>query len=147
MNERERAAASNSDLAGRPGGEAGPGGQEQIGRSNDRRTRAPGQMGEAGATARGSDDAGAAARDRQPMDPTRKLLKVFGVKVTDYEARTDALLEGFDARATGDAAIAVVREVVELTADLDRWLREIQSHVLERQERVLSRLFEIRSKE
>ena len=27
-----------------------------------------------------------------PMDPTRKLLKVFGVKVTDYEAKSDALL-------------------------------------------------------
>ena len=27
-----------------------------------------------------------------PMDPTRKLLKVFGVKVTDYEAKTDDLL-------------------------------------------------------
>ncbi|MDP9265176.1 MAG: hypothetical protein M3O91_03510 [Chloroflexota bacterium] len=81
------------------------------------------------------------------MDPTRKLLKVFGVKVTDYEAKTDALLEGFDARAPGDAATNVVREVVELTADLDRWLREIQSHVLQRQEQVLSRLFEEKSRE
>ena len=30
--------------------------------------------------------------DRGPMDPTRKLLKVFGVKVTDYESKTDDLL-------------------------------------------------------
>ena len=74
------------------------------------------------------------------MDPTRKLLKVFGVKVTDYEAKTDALLA---ARSAGEPAdMSVVREVVELTADLDRWLREIQGHVLERQERVLARLFE-----
>ncbi len=74
------------------------------------------------------------------MDPTRKLLKVFGVKVTDYEAKTDALLAG---RAAGQPMeMSVVREVVELTADLDRWLREIQGHVLERQERVLARLFE-----
>ncbi|MFN2520288.1 MAG: hypothetical protein ABR525_04500 [Candidatus Limnocylindria bacterium] len=74
------------------------------------------------------------------MDPTRKLLKVFGVKVTDYEAKTDALLAG---RAAGQPVeMSVVREVVELTADLDRWLREIQGHVLERQERVLARLFE-----
>ena len=74
------------------------------------------------------------------MDPTRKLLKVFGVKVTDYEAKTEALLA---ARTPGQAAeMSIVREVVELTADLDRWLREIQGHVLERQERVLARLFE-----
>ncbi len=75
------------------------------------------------------------------MDPTRKLLKVFGVKVTDYEAKTEALLAGLAAQPNLDHT-AVVREVVELTADLDRWLREIQNHVLERQERVLSRLFE-----
>ena len=74
------------------------------------------------------------------MDPTRKLLKVFGVKVTDYETKTEALLA---ARAAGGPPeMSVVREIVELTADLDRWLREIQSHVLDRQERVLARLFE-----
>jgi hypothetical protein len=77
--------------------------------------------------------------ERAPMDPTRKLLKVFGVKVTDYEAKTEALLER---HATADAAARaeVLREAVELTADLDHWLREITSHVLERQERVLARL-------
>ena len=37
-------------------------------------------------------DASRERDERQPMDPTRKLLKVFGVKVTDYEAKTDALL-------------------------------------------------------
>ena len=26
--------------------------------------------------------------DRGPMDPTRKLLKVFGVKVTDFETKS-----------------------------------------------------------
>ena len=78
--------------------------------------------------------------DRGPMDPTRKLLKVFGVKVTDYEAKTEALLERH-ARASTDAERAeCVREAVELTADLGHWLREIQSHVLERQETVLAKL-------
>lgn len=77
---------------------------------------------------------------RQQMDPTRKLLKVFGVKVTDYEARTEAILERY-AAATDDAErAALVREAVELTADLGHWLREIQTHVLERQESVLGRL-------
>jgi len=71
-------------------------------------------------------------------DPTRKLLKVFGVKVTDYEAKTDALLERTSA---SDAdRVALLNEALELTADLDHWLREVTSHVLERQERVLTRL-------
>lgn len=78
-------------------------------------------------------------RERAPMDPTRKLLKVFGVKVTDYEAKTDALLAR-SAGATPDARAAILDEALELTADLNHWLREISSHVLERQERVLAGL-------
>ena len=77
--------------------------------------------------------------ERTPMDPTRKLLKVFGVKVTDYEAKTDVLLERH-AAAAPEERTALLREAVELTADLDHWLREITSHVLERQERVLTEL-------
>ena len=76
--------------------------------------------------------------DQGPADPTRKLLKVFGVKVTDYEAKTDALLQ----RSSANDAdrLALLNEALELTADLDHWLREVTSHVLERQERVLTRL-------
>ena len=72
------------------------------------------------------------------QDPTRKLLKVFGVKVTDYESKTDALLQ----RTTSSDAdrVALLNEALELTADLDHWLREVNSHVLERQESVLTRL-------
>ena len=78
--------------------------------------------------------------DRGPADPTRKLLKVFGVKVTDYEAKTEELLAR--ARDTRDATAraALLGEAVELTADLTHWLREVQTHVLERQERVLKEL-------
>jgi hypothetical protein len=82
--------------------------------------------------------------ERGPMDPTRKLLKVFGVKVTDYEAKTDAILERYAAARTGEERAALVREAVELTADLGHWLREIQSHVLARQEIVLGKLSEER---
>ncbi len=89
---------------------------------------------------------GAGAGEAEPgrgmsMDPTRKLLKVFGVKVTDYEAKTDTLLERA-ADATGEGRLAILEDALELTADLDHWLREISSHVLERQERVLRRLRE-----
>ena len=77
--------------------------------------------------------------DRGAMDPTRKLLKVFGVKVTDYEAKTDELLARWpSADERGRAAIQT--EALELSADLAHWLREISAHVLERQERVLSAL-------
>lgn len=74
-----------------------------------------------------------------PMDPTRKLLKVFGVKVTDYEAKTDALLARWSA-ANEAERVAIQGEAIELSADLAHWLREVTSHVLERQERVLTAL-------
>lgn len=77
--------------------------------------------------------------DRGPMDPTRKLLKVFGVKVTDYEAKTDELLARWPSANAADRA-TMQAEALELSADLAHWLREVSSHVLERQERVLSAL-------
>jgi len=77
--------------------------------------------------------------DRGPMDPTRKLLKVFGVKVTDYEAKTDELLARWTSATAAERA-AIQAEALELSADLAHWLREISAHVLERQERVLSSL-------
>lgn len=79
-------------------------------------------------------------RERHPIDPTRKLLKVFGVKVTDYEARTQALLERAAAKPSPAEAAQILAEAAELSADLDRWLREIQSHVLEREQTVLGEL-------
>ena len=85
------------------------------------------------------DERGRAA-DQGPADPTRKLLKVFGVKVTDYEAKTDALLQR---SATGADRLALLNEALELTADLDHWLREVTSHVLERQEQVLTKLRQV----
>jgi hypothetical protein len=77
--------------------------------------------------------------DRGPMDPTRKLLKVFGVKVTDYESKTDELLARWAAATASERAV-IQAEALELSADLAHWLREISSHVLERQERVLTAL-------
>lgn len=76
---------------------------------------------------------------RREPDPTRKLLKIFGVKVTDYEERSRGLLERA-AGASGEDRTALLAEALELTADLNRWLREITSHVLETQTRVLSEL-------
>lgn len=72
-----------------------------------------------------------------PPDPTRKLLKVFGVKVTEYEAKTDALLARWTA-APPPERDAIAREAAELSADLSHWLGELQTHVQARQERVLA---------
>ena len=80
--------------------------------------------------------------DRGPMDPTRKLLKVFGVKVTDYEAKTAAILERYVGATTDEERATLIKEAVELTADLDHWLREVQGHVLAKQEEVLGKLAE-----
>lgn len=77
--------------------------------------------------------------DQGQMDPTRKLLKVFGVKVTDYEAKTDALLARWSAAEPKERG-TMQAEALELSADLAHWLREVTAHVLERQERVLSSL-------
>lgn len=77
--------------------------------------------------------------DRGPIDPTRKLLKVFGVKVTDYEERSDALVARWAGASPSERA-AIQAEAIELSADLAHWLREVSTHVLERQERVLAAL-------
>ena len=76
---------------------------------------------------------------RVEQDPTRKLLKIFGVKVTDYEAKSTELVARYTA-ASAEERVAIAAEVAELTADLDHWLREINAHVLERREEVLGRL-------
>jgi len=79
-------------------------------------------------------------RERREPDPTRKLLKIFGVKVTDYEERGRRLLERASEAGAGTERTALVAEALELTADLNKWLREITSHVLETESRLLSDL-------
>jgi len=74
-----------------------------------------------------------------PPDPTRKLLKVFGVKVTDYEVKTDELIARWAAAAPAERS-EIAREATELSTDLTRWLHEMQTHVLERLERVQATL-------
>jgi hypothetical protein len=82
-----------------------------------------------------------AQEERRPLDPTRRLLKVFGVKVTDYEERTAALLErAASGNRRPEALLAISLEAVELTEDLNRRLREMTDHVLDTQARVLAEL-------
>lgn len=77
--------------------------------------------------------------ERRPLDPTRRLLRVFGVKLTDYEERTAALLEQA-ARADPADLPPLAAEVVELTAELNLRLRDLSTHVLDAESRVLTEL-------
>jgi hypothetical protein len=78
--------------------------------------------------------------ERRTLDPTRRLLKVFGVKVTDYEERTERIrAELAKGPATGEL-VRLAGEAVELTMDLNRQLREMSDHVLDAQSAVLSEI-------
>ncbi len=80
--------------------------------------------------------------ERRPLDPTRRMLKIFGVKVTDYEERTTAILERASATPPADAAelLRLTTEVIELTANLNAHVRDMYGHVLDTQAKVLSEL-------
>lgn len=82
------------------------------------------------------------SEERQPRDPTRKLLRVFGVKVTTYEERATALLEraaAIPAHET-EELLQIALELIDLTADMSLRLREMNDHVLATQERMLTDL-------
>ena len=78
--------------------------------------------------------------DNRPMDPTRRLLRVFGVKVTDYEERTAALLERAAAATERDDLLELMTEAIELTADVNARLRDVTNHVLDTQACVMTEL-------
>ncbi len=73
-------------------------------------------------------------------DETRQLLKAFGVMVTEYRARTRQLLERRAAAGTAAAEEGVRREAAELSAELNRALRDITNHVLQLQSDFLMEL-------
>lgn len=84
------------------------------------------------------------SEERQPLDPTRRLLRVFGVTVTNYEERTARLLErAADPSISLEELADLVAQALQLTVDLDQRLRDITGHVVERQMDTLSRLQEI----
>ena len=78
--------------------------------------------------------------EKRPMDPTRRLLRVFGVKVTDYEERTAALLERAAAATEREDLLQLMTEAIELTVDLNARLRDVTNHVLDTQARVMTEL-------
>ncbi len=80
--------------------------------------------------------------ERRPLDPTRRMLKIFGVKVTDYEERVAGILERASATSPADAneLLRLAMEAIELTANLNAHVRDMNNHVLDTQSRVLSEL-------
>jgi hypothetical protein len=81
----------------------------------------------------------AGMEEKRPMDPTRRLLRVFGVTVTEYEERTAALLERAAATERDDM-LQLMTEATQLTATLNARLRDVTNHVLDTQARVMTEL-------
>lgn len=75
-------------------------------------------------------------------DDTRKLLRVFGVAVTDFEAEAARLVEraaALDAAST-DEARALLRSLAEALREIrSRWL-DVTAHLAGLERRLLDRL-------
>jgi len=78
--------------------------------------------------------------EQRPMDPTRRMLRVFGVTVTNYEERTAQLLEEASRDPSPSELLRLTAEAVEATAGLNQQLREVNDHLLDRQSEVLRQL-------
>jgi uncharacterized protein with von Willebrand factor type A (vWA) domain len=76
-------------------------------------------------------------------EDTRKLLRVFGVTVTNFEEHTAQLLEqAQQLRQAGDAdgVLTLLKDFAGELLDLQgRWL-EITNHILSQQRQVLSKI-------
>lgn len=75
-------------------------------------------------------------------DDARKLLKLFGVAVTDFEAESQELLNRIQALGSdaGGDLVAPLRDVVELIADTNRRWHEVTEHLFSGQQRFLAEL-------
>ena len=82
-------------------------------------------------------------------DETRKLLKIFGVAVTDFEAEAEklaAVAAQLAPDSSPDQVAKQMKDAAELSRELNaRWL-EITQRVFALQERLLSRCAEAAAK-
>ena len=82
-------------------------------------------------------------------DETRKLLKIFGVAVTDFEAEAEKLAATaaqLDPDSGRDQVAKLMKDAAELCRELNtRWL-EVTQHVFALQDRLLSRCAEAAAK-
>lgn len=73
-------------------------------------------------------------------DDTRKLLKAFGIAVTDFERESEEILDrvrSLEKEAGGDL-VAELRDLLELIADSGAKWQRVTEHVFETQRRVLA---------
>ena len=77
---------------------------------------------------------------RPPAGETRKALKAFGVRVTDFEDRARVLLARCKEAPSAQEREAIRAEGAQLTADLHHALQEIQGHVYQLQSDFLMEL-------
>ena len=79
---------------------------------------------------------------------TRKLLKVFGVAVTDFEDRCQEIAQqAQDTVASGDdpaaAFLLLMEGLVRSTADVTRRLLEVTQFIVEQQNRTSAELLKL----
>jgi len=77
---------------------------------------------------------------RPPAGETRKALKAFGVRVTDFEDRARVLLARSREAPSAQPRDAIRAEAAQMTADLHHALQEIQQHVYQLQSDFLMEL-------
>jgi hypothetical protein len=81
---------------------------------------------------------------RQPLDPTRRLLRTFGVAVSNFEERSTTLIERARAAdASAEERLAAAARLLRETALLNRRLREIADHVWELQQAALTQMSDL----
>ena len=78
---------------------------------------------------------------------TRKLLKVFGVAVTDFEDRCQQVVhQARDAAAKGDdpsAFLALLEELVRSTSEVTRRWMEVTQFIVEQQNRTHTEILQL----
>ncbi len=83
------------------------------------------------------------------MDETRRILKTFGVAVTDFEAEA-AKLQEVAAQLSGESSqaeiVTLLKNVTELCSELNARWQEVSTCVSTLQVRLLSRCAEAASK-
>lgn len=77
--------------------------------------------------------------DSKPND-TRRLLKVFGVAVTDFESEGGELSARIAelGGAPNDELVAALRDLLELVADTNSKWRDVTEHLMQAESRILA---------
>lgn len=73
-------------------------------------------------------------------DETRRVLKIFGVAVTDFEEESKELLDRVQALEgrSGDELVGVLRDLLELVAESTEKWQAASDHLFNMQRRVLA---------